>query len=212
MRSRRRFVASLEPFTHVRLSFRMRPHADLCFLESAEIVRAARNVARDLDRYAYSTYVVEVVDCMVEGREAEPAVFDLAEELLGWIDSSFPAPLHPDGLRYFESRLLALTGLEPKLDSCLACARRAGDEAALFRFNPRDGTLACSSCSDGSGIPVSSEAVSSMLSLRRRSLRELPQLGGKSGAEARVLLQSFIMHHARRPLRSPALLRDILGL
>jgi hypothetical protein len=35
---------------------------------------------------------------------------------------------------------------------------------------------------------------------------------GTGAAEARVVLQTFIAHHARRPLRSPALLRDILGV
>ncbi|MGH7823105.1 MAG: DNA repair protein RecO, partial [Candidatus Binatia bacterium] len=76
LRSRRRFVNSLEPFTHVRLGFRIRPQSDLAWVESAEIVRPVRNVTRDLDRYAWSTYVLEVLDCMVEGREAEPAVFE----------------------------------------------------------------------------------------------------------------------------------------
>src|SRR5262249_13900999 len=82
LRSKRRFVASLEPFTHVRLGFRIRGQSDLCFVESAEIVRAARKLAFDLDRYAYSTYTVELIDSMVEGREAEPAIFDLTETML----------------------------------------------------------------------------------------------------------------------------------
>ena len=210
LRSRRRFMNALEPFTHVRLGFRTRPGADLAWVEWAEIVRPARNVTRDLDRYAYSIYVLEVIDCMVEGREAEPAIFDLTDDLLREIDSTFPATLAHEILRRFEVRLLELTGFSPRLGGCSRCGLgvTATDEA--FRFDPLLGTLLCSRCSDGSGMAVSAEAASTILRLGNGS--ELPSLEGSLGAEVRVLLQTVIAHHVRRQLKSPALLRDILGL
>jgi DNA repair protein RecO (recombination protein O) len=207
LRSKRRFVASLEPFTHVRLGFRSRAQSDLCFIESAEIVRAARRLAFDLDRYAYSTYVVELIDSMVEGREAEPAMFDLTEATLQRIDSSPEVP-SPEWLRHFEMRLLALAGLEPRLEHCARCQRLPSEDQG-FHFNPRTGTLLCHACADGSGMAVSSGAVRYLSALRDGFAAE--PTGGSAG-EARVLLQTFIAHHARRPLRSPALLREILGM
>jgi DNA repair protein RecO (recombination protein O) len=207
LRSKRRFVASLEPFTHVRLGFRSRAQSDLCFIESAEIVRAARRLAFDLDRYAYSTYVVELIDSMVEGREAEPAIFDLTEAMLQRIDSSPEAPA-PEWLRHFEMRLLTLAGLEPRLEHCARCQRLPTDDRG-FHFNPRTGTLLCHACADGSGMAVSSGAVRYLSALRDGSVAE--PAGGNAG-EVRVLLQTFIAHHVRRPLRSPALLREILGM
>ena len=199
----------LEPFTHLRLGFRFRPRSELAFVEWGEIIRPTRNVTRDLDRYAWSTYVLEVIDCMVEGREAEPPLFDLAEELLREIDESYPRPLAPDLLRYFEARLLELTGFEPRLDTCSRCARPAG-AAETLRFNPRTSTLQCDRCSDGSGMTVSPAAVEAILRLRRRHLD--PGLANALATEVRVVLQTAIAHHVRRPLRSPALLREILGL
>ncbi|MBI2963179.1 MAG: DNA repair protein RecO [Deltaproteobacteria bacterium] len=207
-KSRRRFVASLEPFTHVQLGFRSRPQADLCFIESADIVRSARKLAFDLDRYAYSTYVVELIDSMVEGREAEPAVFDLAEATLARIDGSADSP-SPLWLRQFEVELLALAGLEPRFDLCSRCRRPSAEPGKGFRFNPRTGCLCCDGCGDGSGIAVSEAAIVSMLLLQRGRPTELP---ASAGGEVRALLQTFIAHHLRRPLRSPALLREILGM
>ena len=59
-----------------------------------------------------------------------------------------------------------------------------------------------------------------MPSISGAALRYLSRLkqGSLDGAqfagagEVRVLLQTFISHHVRRPLRSPALLREILGV
>lgn len=211
-RSRRRFVASLEPFTHVRLTFRTRPHAELAFVESAEIVRAARNVTRDLDRFAYSTYVLEVTDCMVEGREAEPAIFDLVEELLQGIDASYPARVNPDWLRYFEARILRLTGLDPHLDRCVRCERPAVEPDLRFHFNPRTGNLLCERCGSDAGVGISGAAIAAILRLRERRLADLDPIPSPLGSEVRLLLQTFLAHHLRRPLRSPALLREILSV
>jgi DNA repair protein RecO (recombination protein O) len=208
LRSKRRFVASLEPFTHVRLAFRTRRHDELCFIESADIVRGARRLAFDLDRYAYSTYVVELVDSMVEGREAEAAIFEFVESTLARIDAD-PDPPAPEWLRAFEVKLLALAGLEPKLDGCARCQRApAVEEARKFLFNPRTGTLLCDACADGAGMPVSGTAVRYLLTLKNGATRASAPAAG----EVRVILQAFISYHARRPLRSPALLREIIGV
>jgi DNA repair protein RecO (recombination protein O) len=170
-------------------------------------VRAARRLAFDLDRYAYSTYVVELIDSMVEGREAEPAVFDLTEATLNRIDSSPETPA-AEWLRHFEMRLLALAGLEPRLEHCTRCRRPPSGELG-FHFNPRTGTLLCQTCADGSGMAVSSGALRYLSELRDGSVKAPATAGA---GEVRVLLQTFIAHHVRRPLRSPALLREILGM
>jgi DNA repair protein RecO (recombination protein O) len=208
LRSKRRFVASLEPFTHVRLGFRTRRHDDLCFIESADIVRGARRLAFDLDRYAYSTYVVELVDSLVEGQEAEAAVFELAEHTLERVDSD-PDPPAAEWLRAFEVKLLALTGLEPRIDRCARCQRSSVDAAeANCHFNPRTGTLHCHACADGTGMSVSGGAIRYLAALKNGA----PPTPVPAAGEVRVMLQTFIAHHARRPLRSPALLREILGI
>jgi DNA repair protein RecO (recombination protein O) len=209
-KSRRRFMGSLEPFTHVQLHFRASTQSDLCFIESADIVRAARKATLDLDRYAYSTYVVELIDAMVEGREAEAGVFDLAEEVLSLIDSSPEAAPSPQWLRHFELRLLTLTGLEPHLGSCGRCRLALAGLSDGSRFNPRDGTLLCAACSAGTGMEISSGAADAILALRHGPAAAVLPLPAPLAGEVRVILQTFIQHHIHRPLRSPGLLRQIL--
>lgn len=209
-KSKKRFVAALEPFTHVQLGFRQRSHTDLCFIESADIVRAARHAALDLDRYAYSTYVVELIDSMVVGREAEPHVFELVEEILALIDSPSKASPAPEWLRTFEVRLLGLCGLEPQLESCGRCGLPASSFADAPRFNPRTGSLLCVPCSDGAGMRLSMPAANAILGLRRGPATDVAALPSPLAAEVRVALQTFIQYHLHRPLKSPALLRQIL--
>jgi DNA repair protein RecO (recombination protein O) len=208
LKSKRRFVASLEPFTHVRLAFRTRRHQELCFIESADIVRAARRLAFDLDRYAYSTYVVELVDSMIEGQEAEAAIFELVERMLERVDSDLDPPV-AEWLRAFEVKLLTLTGFEPRIDRCARCQRpSANGGEGNVHFNPRTGTLLCHACADGTGMSVSSDAIRYLAALKN----DTPSAPTPSAGEVRVILQTFIAHHARRPLKSPALLREILGV
>ena len=202
LRSKRRFVNSLEPMARIHLGFRP-GRGDLAWIESAEIRRPCRNAVRDLERYAWSTYVLEVVDCMVEGREAEPALFDLTESVLARIDSSFPEPLDRSWLRAFEAGLLQQCGLDPRLETCAGCGRPA---AGTMRFRPQVGTITCSDCSDGTGIEVSVSALDSI-----RHLRKGFPVADETAGEVRVILQTAISHHARRPLRSPALLREIVS-
>jgi DNA repair protein RecO (recombination protein O) len=210
-KSRRRFVGSLEPATEIRLAFRSRAQSDLCFVEAAEIVRSRRRLTRDLDRYAYTTYVLEVLDCMVEGKEAEPAVYELARKLLTEIDEREGAPPGAEVLRYFEIQLLTLCGLEPRLAVCRRCGRPAA-ELATARFDPLSGGLACERCETGGGIPLSRESLAALRDLRAAPIEGVLPLAGTVAGEVRVLLQTFLQHHVRRPLKSPALLREILGI
>ena len=203
LRSKRRFMNSLEPFARIRLEFRT-GRGDLDWIESAEVTRPCRSTIRDLDRYAWSTYLLELVDCMVEGREADARLFDLADSTLARIDESFPGKLDPTWLRTFEARLLALCGVGPQLDRCNRCNREVTEEKA--RFRPETGTAECASCSDGGGFEIRSATLRSVQELRDHEVRVPDELAG----EVRMILQSAIAYNSRRSLRSPALLRAIV--
>ena len=76
-RSRRRFVNVLEPFTHVQLRFRPSRSGDLMFILGCELIQAFRRPSADLERFALASYVVELADVMVAGREAGQEMYDL---------------------------------------------------------------------------------------------------------------------------------------
>jgi hypothetical protein len=61
-------------------------------------------------------------------------------------------------------------------------------------------------------MAVSRAAVESILGLRDVALAGAPAITPEAATEVRILLQTFIAHHVRRQLKSPALLREILGI
>ena len=142
-RSRRRFVNVLEPFTHVRLRFRPSRTDELAFILGCEMVRAFRRPSRDLHRFALASYVAELADVMVAGREAGAELYDLLLRGLGTLETrdEVPGLFRPA----FELRLLAEVGYAPGLAECQSLRHRAGRPAATEPCSVfRQGRVACS--------------------------------------------------------------------
>src|SRR5689334_21807043 len=89
--SRRRFGGTLEPFVHVRAVFRQRPHADLVFLVRCELLEPLRSFSEDLDRFAAGSYVLDLTDRMVIGRESGHDLYRLVHEALVLLEHGMPA-------------------------------------------------------------------------------------------------------------------------
>src|SRR5437762_5099386 len=61
--SRQRFSRKLEPFTHVVLFFRRRPHGELVFITRAEPADlTTQSLDDDLGKIALASYMVELAD------------------------------------------------------------------------------------------------------------------------------------------------------
>ena len=139
--SRRRFAGTLEPFVHIRAVFRPRAGSDLVFLVRCELLGALRGFTRDLDRFAAGSYVLELTDRMVLGRESSREVYGLVHEALTLLDRD---PTCDPVLRAFELHLLAASGYAPALDRCRSCGR-APDGTTLYLAVERGG-LVCRAC------------------------------------------------------------------
>src|SRR5216683_8442417 len=63
--SRHRFERKLEPFSHVNLYFRRRPHGQLVFITRAEAADLAQHVVDDdLAKIALGSYMLELTDAL----------------------------------------------------------------------------------------------------------------------------------------------------
>src|SRR5207247_250364 len=87
--SRRRFAGTLEPFVLIRAVFRQRATSDLVFLLRCELVGTLRAFTRDLDLFASGSYVLELTDRMVFGRESGREIYGLG------LDARSPPPPPP---------------------------------------------------------------------------------------------------------------------
>lgn len=204
--SRRRFVNSLDPLARVRVRFRLRPHATLAFLESAELLCPAVGLIEPV-KFAYASYLVELADQLTAEEHPVRDLYVLLEQGLAELERG---PATGAFLRGFEMQLLAHAGYEPQLEHCHRCQHTL-DGARPAMLNPAHGTIACSDCrAPGEPAMEIPAAVLPHLS----ALKTLPladcrhRLLGEAAAAAEITGRLLALH-LPRPLQSVKLIRQL---
>lgn len=207
-RSRRRFVNVLEPFTHVQVRFRPGRVDELAFLFGCDLIRSFRSPSRDLQRFALASYVAELVDVMVVGRESGQETYSLLLDGLTAIEEQ--ETLSPLFLSVFELLLLIHVGYAPHLTGCQQCGLSLNEEEAQFVFSPSLGGLLCPRCRErgGATLLLSAEALHLVRSPQRAGLKALLTAPASPRAcrETRALVTALLSRHLPRPLKSRAFL------
>ncbi|MFQ5928456.1 MAG: DNA repair protein RecO [Acidobacteriota bacterium] len=115
-----RFGSSLEPLTHLRLSFSRKENQELAVIQSCEIIRALPAYQLTWEVNLHFSYFVELLTEFSKEQEESKMLFRLS---LAVLQASRKAPIDLVA-RYFELWLLklegVLPGLEGKLPSALA--------------------------------------------------------------------------------------------
>jgi DNA repair protein RecO (recombination protein O) len=202
MRSRKRFVNSLEPLSFINLSFQERAHSNLAFLLGAELIHGSRALIADLDRIAQASYLVEITEGLIAEREENQAVF---EHLLNGLRHLENEGASLRFLTAFELKLLRLVGYQPGLDHCKRCQKRCNDSFQWY-FSLPDGGIVCNRCSHACRdlLPVGKTAVEILTALQSEdnSLPARISLAGTVVAEMRATLLRFIQFHLGHEIKS----------
>jgi DNA repair protein RecO (recombination protein O) len=206
-RSKRRFVNVLEPFTLVSVQLRQRPSSDLAFVAACELTDAHLSFARDLTKFAYASYLLELTDRMVRGREAGRDTYELVRDTLALLDG---ASAEPGLLRVFELHLLRLSGYEPALDRCRRCGTPLAQLDTMYVHAAQSG-VSCGGCrGDGRTYVASRATLEQLIALQRTRIADVDPgaitMAPGAAAEARVVLRSFFAANLTAPLASERLL------
>lgn len=209
-RSKRRFVNVLEPFTHVEVTLRLRPGSDLAFVQACELRDAPISVARDLLKFAYASYVLELTDRMVREREAGPETYELVRDAIALLENG---DAEPGVLRAFELQLLRLTGYEPELAHCRRCGTGFTAGRAMYVHPARGGVL-CAHCrGEGRVYQASQPVLARLIALQTTSFAsgasDRFRLDPGMAAEARALVRCFFAGNLTAPLASEKFLESI---
>ncbi|MSP39221.1 MAG: DNA repair protein RecO [Deltaproteobacteria bacterium] len=210
MRSRKRFVNSLEPFAQVNLHFQDRAQSGLAFIVAADLVVGYRHLARSLETISHAAYLVEITDGLVGEREESMAVYHHLRDGLRRLEE------HGTSFRLliaFELKLLRLVGYQPVLDNCKRCAHEFPDpEITLWYFSPADGGVLCNSCASvrREALPLGAKAIEILTALQAEpnnlpSSLSLPMSVIK---EMRAAIEFFIQFHMVRQIKSAAFLQQ----
>lgn len=199
--SKRRFANCLDPFTRVRVHFKVRPNASLVFMESCDLLQSPGALA-DPVKLAYGSYLVELVELLTVEAEPVEGVYELLGDAL---DGLRTGAATGGFLRSYELRLLHHTGFHPQLDACAQCRNPLGNEELLF-LDPTFGRFLCLACRQPSqdAVPVHGTTLMTLQALRELSLAEARtcSLDEVTATEAAEILGRLLALHLPRPPRS----------
>ena len=148
---RNRFGASLEPFTHIHLTYYEKENRELVSISQTEILKSHFNLSSDPSVVNGLAYLGDLLIEFSPPHQANDLLFRMANACFDAIGDS-PEDIQ-SVVRYFEVWLLKIEGFLPDLKACAECQQKFGSDDAVFIS--ADLVLRCRSCSQGRGGTVS---------------------------------------------------------
>ena len=194
-RTKSRFGARLEPFTHVDLMcYRGR---SLDTVTQAEIIEPFRRVRGDVARFTAAEAMLEAVEKVAEEHERNVRLFLLLRKGLQALEAG---PADPAATaEAFLVKLLGMSGFGPILSACAQCGRQP-----VSRFSNAQGGAICDDCQERDARRAGPDALAWLAALAEGELEEAGSRTppGSVRGEARALLYGFAEYHLERRLRS----------
>ena len=189
-KTRSKFGARLDPFTHVDLLLYKGRELDI--VTQAEIITSFRELRADYNRFTAGEMILEAADRVIEDREPNTRMFMLLlTSLRRLIDPTSDAGAVADS---FLLRMTSLAGFRPALNACAECGR-----TEVERFSIQQGGMVCDEHRVGGTIRVSEGTVPYLTAL----LDGEPDLAdGGARAEGSNLVRAYLEYHLNRPLRA----------
>lgn len=208
-RSRKRFSNALEPFSHGNIIFSQKGRRTLSLIENCDVVTHYAHIREDLESTLVSSYLIELIDKFTPDGKKNIELFQLLLNFLRLIDMGNSS----DALiRFFEIRLLKLTGYEPVLDRCLICKQPLIEKTA-YHFITREGGLKCTSCcqNNSGSLHISLGTIKTLLLGKETDLERINRitLSEQMEKECRNILVSFICHLIGKEIKSLRVLNEI---
>jgi DNA repair protein RecO (recombination protein O) len=208
--SRRRFEHRLEPFSHVMLYFRRRPHGQLVFITRAEAAGLQPfRLEDDLGRLALGSYMLELAEALTsEDAEASGAYHLLAEALAALGAGEANVALR----QAYELRMFRWAGFGMQFDRCRVCGDSQSGAAAIYFIVGRGG-IVCARCRESApegGIRLCAASAAALAELGRMPLAAAPGAAA-AGADGALAIARFIASVVDRKLRSVEFMDSVIA-
>ena len=210
-RTKSRFGARLEPFTHVDLM--LHPGRSLDVITQAEVIRPyGEPLTGDYPRYTAGVAMLETAERFTP-MEKEPALRQLLL-LIGGLRALGEAEHDPRlVLDAFLLRSLAVAGYAPALEECARCgapphgrarpgASTAGGEVRLPAFAIAAGGMVCASCRPPGAAAPAAGTVALMLALLRGDWDSADRGERRHRVECSGLVAAYLQWHLEHSIRS----------
>ncbi len=209
-----RKAGHVELFTRVKLLLARGRTFDI--VSQAEMIDPYRPLREDLLRGSTAHYLSELIDAFAQEGSEDHALYELLVEGLSWVaDSPDPAL----AARYFEMRLLTITGYRPQLFKCV----RTGEPVNLelsgvpeplnVSFSPLEGGVLSPTAArlsrDAMPVPVSALRLLRVLQTRRFEEINALEITAPVHAQVEQTMRRYMAFVLERTLRSTHFLRQL---
>lgn len=98
-------------------------------LQQGEIIDSMRSIREDIFTTAYASFIMELVDKLIEDESPKPKIFTILQEALEAISQEYD----PEAISLFvEWKMLPVAGIYPVLHQCANCGATDGEFAFSF--------------------------------------------------------------------------------
>jgi DNA repair protein RecO (recombination protein O) len=199
-RTKSRFGARLEPFTHVDLMLHTGRSLDI--ITQAEVIRPyGQPLAGDYPRYTAGVAMLETAERFTPV-EKEPGLRQLLL-LIGGLRALGDAE-HASGLVLdaFLLRSLAVAGYAPALQECARCGAPESGARRLPAFAVAAGGMVCASCRPPGAASPAAPTVALMLALLRGDWESADRSERRHRVECSGLVAAYLQWHLEHSVRS----------
>lgn len=205
-RIRNRLLSPTQVLTHGR--YFIFPGKGLHNLSQAEIIHSNQGIRDDLEKFAYASYITELLDALTVDEDPIERVFPLLAATLALAEAGRLAL----ATRAFEIRLMRELGYEPELYQCLHC--REVLQKKVF-FSKQGGAL-CQKCvgQDPASIPLTNGTWELMKKLLEWDFSRLTVLhpAPSNEEELRRVMRGYLDYRLEYPLKSLEFLETLHAL
>jgi DNA repair protein RecO (recombination protein O) len=175
-------------------------------LHQGDIIDSMRATREDIFTAAYASYIVELTDKITEEQQRNPYLFELLLQTLQYMNEGRDLEILT---RIYETKMLSVMGVPPKLDYCSVCGRTEGK----FSFSIKEAGFLCHRCEqyDPHRIPLSAAAVRLLRLFYYMDLSRLGAISVKEETkkELRAVLSSYYDEYSGLSLKTKRFLMQI---
>ncbi|MFH1459204.1 MAG: DNA repair protein RecO [Candidatus Omnitrophota bacterium] len=205
-----KFGTNFLPITYNKIVFYENKRSDLHIISQADLIEPFINIDKDIERYTYATYFLELVSSGMPGGEKNTQVFNLVMKFLNLLNNEDKIN---NITQIFEVIFLNLSGFKPRLDSCVNCNNEILDKS---KFSSAAGGLLCDKCfyADSNAKSLMPGTIATIKYIETIELDKIAsfKMVRSVGNELSIILRTFIDFHIGEKFKALDFLQKVRGL
>ena len=196
----------VQVFTLSKVVFYDSKRSGIHTVSQCDLIDFYESIREDIVKTSYACYFVELVDVLTEEKDINAEIFDLLLNSLELLKGeSSPKRIS----RILEIRLLMLSGLMPRLDSCQICDSQIDFMRPSFnkvKFSYKSGGLLCERCvsHDSSSSSIMAGTAQFIDHVERAPYERLSRIKVSKdvGIELEKIMSNFIAYQLDKEIKS----------